>query len=75
MGYQKCPVCAGTGMAVTIYSSNGSCPTCKGFRIIDELTGLPPKATGGASSTKTNFSSGDFRDDNNIETQQEYYGK
>lgn len=38
--YQKCPICNGTGIAMTIQSSNSVCPTCQGKRIISELTGL-----------------------------------
>jgi DnaJ-class molecular chaperone len=40
--YQKCPICNGTGIAMTIQSSNSVCHTCQGKRIISELTGLPP---------------------------------
>ena len=37
MSWQKCPICDGYGT----YSIS-ICPTCKGERIISELTGLPP---------------------------------
>ena len=43
--YQKCPICNGTGIAMTIQSSNSVCPTCQGKRIISELTGLPPNSS------------------------------
>lgn len=37
MSWQKCPICDGYGT-----NSISICPTCKGERIISELTGLPP---------------------------------
>lgn len=45
MSYQKCPICNGTGenpFIVTGSLSSYPCPTCKGVRIISEVTGLPP---------------------------------
>lgn len=45
MSYQKCPICNGTGsdpFIVTGSLTSYPCPTCKGTRIISELTGLPP---------------------------------
>ena len=45
MSFQKCPVCEGTGndpFVTTGSFTSYSCPTCKGTRIIDEVTGLPP---------------------------------
>ncbi len=42
--WQKCPICNGTGEDVR-QSEGGmqrGCPTCKGARIINELTGHPP---------------------------------
>ena len=65
MSWQKCPVCNGI-------KSFGfqKCNTCNGTGIINELTGHPPKSDVKISS---NIST-DFRD-NNIETQQEYFGK
>jgi len=44
MSWQKCPVCNGIGEDVR-QSEGGmqrGCPTCKGARIINELTGHPP---------------------------------
>ena len=45
MSFQKCPICNGSGndpFIVTGSFSSYPCPTCKGTRIIDEVTGLPP---------------------------------
>lgn len=45
MSYQKCPICNGTGdnpFVLELPRSTWPCPTCKGTRIISELTGLPP---------------------------------
>ena len=44
MSWQKCPLCNGSGIDPTsgTYSSVPICPTCKGTRIISELSGLPP---------------------------------
>lgn len=39
--WQKCPICNGTGK--DHLSNNEYCPICNGKRIINELTGLPPK--------------------------------
>jgi DnaJ-class molecular chaperone len=41
MSYQKCPICSGSGTEIYI-SENVLCRTCKGLRIINEQTGLPP---------------------------------
>ena len=43
--WQKCPICNGTGSDPNWLVHNGNkpkCPTCKGERIINELTGKPP---------------------------------
>ena len=43
--WQKCPMCNGTGSDPNWLVHNGNkpkCPTCKGERIINELTGKPP---------------------------------
>jgi len=49
MGYQKCPVCNGTGKHTppigTIGDVGGSCHVCQGYGIINEATGKPPKKT------------------------------
>ncbi len=42
MSWQKCPICNGLGVVNSI-GLHITCPTCKGERIISELTGLPPK--------------------------------
>lgn len=45
MSFQKCPICLGTGddpFVLELPRSTWPCPTCKGTRIISELTGLPP---------------------------------
>jgi hypothetical protein len=45
MSFQKCPICNGTGdnpFMLELPREVYPCPTCKGTRIISELTGLPP---------------------------------
>ena len=45
MSFQKCPICNGSGNDPFIVTGSQiayPCPTCKGTRIISELTGLPP---------------------------------
>jgi hypothetical protein len=45
MSWQKCPICEGHGNNpfITVGSSSSyPCPTCKGTRIINEITGQPP---------------------------------
>ena len=45
-GYQKCPVCDGTGYdprARGINSTADNCTTCQETKIISKLTGKPPK--------------------------------
>lgn len=45
--WQKCPMCNGTGSDPSWLVHNGNipkCPVCKGERIINELTGKPPKS-------------------------------
>lgn len=45
MSFQKCPICNGTGNDPFIVGGQFTsypCPTCKGARIISELTGEPP---------------------------------
>lgn len=45
MSWQKCPICNGSGndpFIVTGSMSYYPCPTCKGTRLISELTGIPP---------------------------------
>lgn len=46
MSFQKCPVCNGAGVILPMASGvNVNCSTCEGKKIINELTGLPPKIT------------------------------
>jgi len=44
MSYQKCPNCNGTGKEYPQYwnGTTISCSVCNGYKIISELTGLPP---------------------------------
>ena len=45
MSFQKCPICLGTGdnpFMLELPRETWPCPTCKGARIISEITGLPP---------------------------------
>ena len=62
MSYQKCPTCGGTGKEVIIPEINYTvgdfpnnfqlkvCSVCNGYKIISELTGLPPSS--GNNTTK-----------------------
>lgn len=84
MGWQKCPVCSGTGkISNTINSAvMVQCHTCNGRGIINELTGLPPKVSSRENllvdqsdrEDCDNVNSGDFRD-GPMESLQEYFGK
>ena len=80
--WQKCPICNGSGVEPTPTWRSlkyCTCTTCKGEKIISTFTGLPPNS--GKMDYQPvedhfkNISSGDFRDDDNRETQEEYYGK
>lgn len=73
MAYQKCPICNGTGFSSSLTSSYGTCTTCKGQKIINELTGLPPNLTTSPTINLKSHST-DFRD-TNMESQQEYFEK
>lgn len=44
MSWQKCPICNGTGIypGPGTFNTIPACPTCKGSRIINDITGLPP---------------------------------
>jgi hypothetical protein len=44
MGFQKCPICNGTGKLSDTLSSSSYrvCDTCNGKKIINDFTGLPP---------------------------------
>ena len=53
MGFQKCPVCSGTGKSVTEF--NSACHVCQGYGIISDVTGEPPKKV-----VTTNTSGEDF---------------
>jgi RecJ-like exonuclease len=56
--WQKCPLCNGSGVYGAACSIMPSCPTCRGQRIISEITGLPPRASEVRfSSTTTNVKS------------------
>lgn len=70
--WQKCPICAGTGTTHNPLSAATSetCSVCKGFKIISQLSGLPPNS----AIDKTQNAGTDFRD-GNIETQKEWLGK
>lgn len=48
MAYQKCPICRGTGkeQVVGITITYQECTTCRGAKIINEDTGLPPSTSG-----------------------------
>ena len=52
MGWQKCPICNGTGSVIT----GSECKCCEGKMIISELTGLPP-----TSDKKTEIKKGDLQ--------------
>jgi len=43
MGFQKCPVCNGTGRHSDFGLTDATCPVCEGKRIINEMTGRPPQ--------------------------------
>ena len=43
--WQKCPICNGTGKDLQYLDKD--CTVCNGFKIINELTGLPPVKTSG----------------------------
>lgn len=44
--WQKCPICVGSGTVpagISITAVYDTCPTCRGLRIISNITGLPPE--------------------------------
>lgn len=45
--FQKCPCCGGTGKESPQYTNALpiTCTVCNGYKIISELTGLPPSYT------------------------------
>lgn len=45
MGFQKCPICNGSGKDKINEKLIVSCTVCNGKRIIHEETGLPPSGT------------------------------
>ena len=53
MGFQKCPVCEGSGKLTTEF--NSTCHVCQGYGIISDVTGEPPK-----KAVTTNTSGEDF---------------
>lgn len=59
MSWQVCPLCKGTGICPLpgTYSSMPPCPTCKGQRIINEITGRPPLSTQESTQDVSNISS------------------
>lgn len=42
MGFQKCPVCNGTGSVQYYGCGDMKCTVCNGMKIISEITGKPP---------------------------------
>lgn len=42
MGFQKCPICNGTGYVQYSGCGNVKCTVCNGEKIINEFTGKPP---------------------------------
>lgn len=83
MSWQKCPICIGSGINPnTLLTHNiptpntHPCTTCKGFKIINELTGLPPKNSIQLSNVKipnvsnnyNNFDNFDYLDKFNQNT-------
>jgi len=88
--WQKCPICHGTGKVCSTVSALEwvTCKTCNGTTIISELNGLPPDFEKNKKELQQyefpkrgshlwNYlqkeKSTDFRD-NDMETQQEYFG-
>ena len=70
MGFQKCPVCNGTGKLTDTLSSSTYrvCDTCNGKKMINEWTGLPPNTNNSATDINGGING-------NGEKQQEYFGK
>ena len=75
--WQQCPQCKGSGHSNRVVYSEGVCEVCKGFKIINEITGLPPnnqplpqRYIGEGLedyNLKSTYQSKDFRD-HNMET-------
>ena len=46
MGFQKCPICSGTGIGPGDgLNTTTVCTVCNGQKIINELTGRPPSTS------------------------------